>query len=86
MPLPRKRRIRLIAIFAALAPFVAPAQSLVDAEHLGAARAAFDEPRQAPALKCQFSAFEPASNCSLRFETGFSVEMPLKQFQESIAS
>jgi hypothetical protein len=73
--------IRSIAVFSGLAPFMASAQSLVDAEHLGAARAAFDAPPQAPALKCQFSAVEPALSYSLRLETGFSVEIPLKQFQ-----
>jgi hypothetical protein len=58
----------------------AAAQSLVDARHLAAARDAFEESASAPALKCQFSSVPPALNFSLRFQTGFSVKVPLSQF------
>ena len=71
------RRLLLLGI-AALFP--AAAQSLVDAAHLAAARAAFESSLPAPSLKCRFTAVAPALNFTLRFQTGFSVEFPFRQF------
>lgn len=72
-------RVRCLLLLTTVAIPVA-AQSLVDASHLAAARTAFEESTSAPALKCQFSSVPPALNFSLRFQTGFSVTVPLSQF------
>jgi hypothetical protein len=55
-------------------------QSLVDRAHLDAARAAFHSAAAAMPLKCQFTPFQPLLNFGLRFQTGFTVEVPLRQF------
>ncbi len=73
-------RARRLFLLASLACLTAPAQALVDAAHLGAARAAFDSASSARELRCQFSALSPELNFSLRFQTGFSVKVPLGQF------
>ena len=72
--------MRRLLLFATTTLLTASAQSLVDADHLAGARAAFESTSSAGALKCQFSPVLPALNFSLRFQTGFSVELPLHQF------
>jgi hypothetical protein len=55
-------------------------QSLVDSAHLDAARSTFASAGVPAPLKCQFTPFHPLLNFGLRFQTGFVVEVPLRQF------
>jgi hypothetical protein len=50
------------------------AQSLVDADHLAAARDAFAAADSAPGLLCQFTPIPPELNFNLRFLTGYSAK------------
>src|ERR1700722_424899 len=70
-----------VLFLAHAALLTALAQSLVDAEHRAKARATFRSAAQAPTLKCQFAEIPPALNFALRFQTGFSVQLPVQQFQ-----
>jgi hypothetical protein len=58
----------------------ASGQSLVYGEQVAAIRNAFDSAARAPQLRCEIKAIRPALDFSLRFETGYAVDVPMIQF------
>ncbi len=59
---------------------LASAQSLVAPEQMAAALRAFDV-SSAPPLRCQFNSVRPALNFGFRFQTGYTIDLPLAQLQ-----
>jgi len=61
----------------------AAAQSLVEREHIAGARKAFESAATAPQLRCGISGIRPALNFGFRFQTGYTIDVPLSQFRGS---
>jgi hypothetical protein len=53
----------------------------VEPEQVAAIRNAFDSAASAPQLRCEINATRPALNFSLRFQTGYVIDVPLVQFR-----
>ena len=70
--------LRLTAIGIALVAG-ATAQTLIGPGREAAARAAFESAAGADRLRCEFQPHFPALDYSLRFQTGFLVDIPLKE-------
>ncbi|HTP32242.1 MAG TPA: hypothetical protein VMJ75_08720 [Candidatus Acidoferrales bacterium] len=56
------------------------AQSLVEPGHMDEVRQAFDRAPAAQSLRCQISPIRPALTYGFRFQTGYSLALPLAQF------
>jgi hypothetical protein len=77
------QRIGSLRKFAALALTLyggLSAQSLVDAQHLDAARKAFNPTESAQPLQCEIKPVQPALDFSLRLQAGYKISIPLNQF------
>ncbi|HEY2018621.1 MAG TPA: hypothetical protein VGH38_34185, partial [Bryobacteraceae bacterium] len=61
-------------------PAAAFAQSIVDPEHLAAARTAFERSGSASPLRCQVSSTRPALDFRFRFQIGYTINVPVGQF------
>jgi hypothetical protein len=57
------------------------AQSRVEPEILAAAKDAFEQAPTRTQMRCGIAPVRPALNFGLRFQTGYKIEIPLKQFQ-----
>jgi hypothetical protein len=62
---------------------VGSAQSLIDPELIADARKTFEEATTAKLLHCGISPVRPALNFSLRFQTGYVIDVLLDQFRGS---
>jgi len=59
----------------------AAAQSLIDPKQIAGVRKAFDSAATAPPLRCGAASIRPALNFGFRFQTGYTIEVPLNQFR-----
>ena len=75
-------KLRLTGIVFAFVA-VASAQSLIEAGDTAAARSAFDSARNAGRLLCEFKTELPAMTYALQFQTGFVVDIRLKELAGS---
>jgi len=57
------------------------AQSFADPDHIAAIRKAFESPPAAAPLECEITKVAPSLNFSFRFQGGYSMRVPLSQFQ-----
>ena len=58
----------------------APAQSLIEPERVEAVRSAFDSASSAAHLLCEVHPVRPALTYGLQFQTGYVIDVPMKQF------
>ena len=71
--------LRSTAILLALCA-TAPAQSLIEPEHLAAAKSAFDSASHASHLRCGAHPIQPALTYGLQLQTGYQIGVPMDQF------
>jgi hypothetical protein len=76
-----KRTVRRLLFLLASLPVMLSGQAAVEASRIEMARHAFETAQQRPHLQCDFRPVAPAMNFSLRFQAGYSIGVPLKQYE-----